>query len=173
MDALTEIRERAEEELEQQVAKHKISKVLLTAPGFGKKRVAQLMAVVVDSHRFSHKRKFWSYCGFAVKTHSSSDWIKASGGWTRKKTALTRGLNQSHNAILKEVFKGAVKTIVIDGKNPSEPLYADYLRLLDAGTKPPLAALTIARKLAAIVLAMWKRQEAYKPSEYRSEKNAS
>ena len=172
LNALTEIRQRAEEELERQVGKHKISKVLLTAPGFGKKRVAQLMAVVVDPHRFCHKRKFWSYCGFAVKTTSSSDWFKDNGDWKRKKTTLTRGLNQAHNAIMKEIFKSAAKT-VIDSKNLNEPLYSDYLRLLDQGTKPPMAQLTIARKLAATVLAMWKRQEAYKPSEYRSAKNSA
>jgi len=32
---------------------------------------------------------------------------------------------------------------------------------LEAGTKPNLAKLTIARKIAAIVLAMWKSGEEY------------
>ena len=41
------------------------------------------------------------------------------------------------------------------------PLHADYQRMLDGGTKPNLAKLTLARKVASIVLAMWKHQEVY------------
>ncbi len=33
---------------------------------------------------------------------------------------------------------------------------------LVSGTRPPLARLTIARKIAATVLAMWKNEEVYK-----------
>lgn len=42
---------------------------------------------------------------------------------------------------------------MIQRGNP-EPLYADYERLLESGTKPNLAKLTVARKIAAIVLRM-------------------
>jgi len=35
--------------------------------------------------------------------------------------------------------------------------------MLAAGTKPNLARVTLARKLAAIVLAMWKSEEVYDP----------
>jgi hypothetical protein len=40
-------------------------------------------------------------------------------------------------------------------------------RLLDAGTKPNLARLTIARRIAAAVLAMWKH-EVYDATKQRS-----
>jgi len=40
-----------------------------------------------------------------------------------------------------------------------------YERLLVNGTKPNLAKLTIARKIAAMTLAMWKRQERYAPEK--------
>jgi hypothetical protein len=36
-----------------------------------------------------------------------------------------------------------------------------YERLCDSGTRPPMARLTIARKIAATVLAMWKNEEVY------------
>ena len=35
--------------------------------------------------------------------------------------------------------------------------------MLEHGTKPPLAKLTLSRKIAAALLAMWKNQEAYNP----------
>ena len=43
----------------------------------------------------------------------------------------------------------------------------DYDRLLEKGTKPNLARLSIARKIAATVLSMWKNQEVYDPVKYR------
>ncbi len=49
-------------------------------------------------------------------------------------------------------------------QKPEHPLTQHYARLLEAGTKPPNARLTIARKIAALSLAMWKNQEAYDPA---------
>ena len=51
----------------------------------------------------------------------------------------------------------------------SELLHHDYKRLLAAGTKPNLAKLTIARKLAAIALSMWKSKEKYDPTKHRKQ----
>ena len=53
------------------------------------------------------------------------------------------------------------------------PAYDDYLRLLDAGTKPNLAKLTLARKIAAAVLRMWKDEEVYRPNRAIKEKSES
>ena len=44
-----------------------------------------------------------------------------------------------------------------------EPLWNDYVRLTETGTRPNLARLTVARKVAAAVLAMWKKKERYDP----------
>ena len=44
-----------------------------------------------------------------------------------------------------------------------DPIYARYQRLLDGGTKPTLAKLSLARTIAATVLRMWKDEEAYDP----------
>jgi predicted metal-dependent HD superfamily phosphohydrolase len=38
--------------------------------------------------------------------------------------------------------------------------------MLQSGIKPPLARLTLSRKIAAIVLAMWKHQEVYDSSRH-------
>jgi hypothetical protein len=38
-----------------------------------------------------------------------------------------------------------------------------------AGTKPNLARLTIARRIAALVLAMWKHEEVYDAAKHRSQ----
>ena len=38
---------------------------------------------------------------------------------------------------------------------------------VEAGTKPNLAKLTLARKLAATVLALWRKEEPYRPEIVR------
>ena len=64
------------------------------------------------------------------------------------------------------MFKGAALHVATQMTN--HPLHADYQRLLDAGTKPNLARLTIARRIAAAVLAMWKHEEVYDTAKQRS-----
>ena len=88
------------------------------------------------------------------------------GGWQRSQVVQTRGLNRDFNRTLKSIFKGAATT-VIDTKQ--QPLYDVYQRLLSNGTKPPLAKLTLARKLAAIALVLFKKKEKYNPA-YETEK---
>ena len=50
----------------------------------------------------------------------------------------------------------------------NRPIYRHYLVLLDGGTKPNLAKLTIARQIASIVLAVWRTKEAYDPKRLES-----
>jgi hypothetical protein len=63
--------------------------------------------------------------------------------------------------VLKYIFKGAA-TSVITQRN-KDPIYARYERLLDGGTKPTLAKLSLARMIAATVLRMWKDEKEYEP----------
>jgi len=125
------------------------------------------MAIVVTPHRFRTTRQFWSYCGFAIVMRSSADWTRKDGAWIRATVSQTRGLNPRRNPMLKDVFKGAA-TMVASSQGQKEPLHQDYQRLLESGTKPNLAKLTLARKLAATALAMWKNEEVYSPDKYRT-----
>jgi hypothetical protein len=124
------------------------------------------LAVVVTPQRFRTSRQFWAYCGLAIVMRSSSDWAQQpSGAWARSAVQQTCGLNRNHNHVAKAVFKAAATTVISQLRDG--PLYADYERLLSAGTKPNLAKLTIARKIAAMTLAMWKNKEAYEPAKHR------
>jgi transposase len=145
---------------------HPVTRILQTAPGFGPVRSAELLSIVISPYRFRTCRQFWCYCGLAIVQRSSANWIqKPNGELSRTKINQTRGLNQNFNRMAKAIFKGAVMTVLIS--MPTEPLRADYDRLVANGTKPNLARLTLARKIAATVLAMWKNQEAYDPGKYR------
>jgi hypothetical protein len=83
------------------------------------------------------------------------------GARDRQQDARTELQSQSS---AKQVFKGAATTIVT--QLSEHPLRADYQRMLDGGTKPNLAKVTLARKVASIVLAMWKHQEVYDTVKY-------
>ena len=162
-DALLPVRRAAERELVQEVHRHAISRVLQSCPGFGPIRVAEVLATVVTPERFRTRQQFWSYCGLGIVMRSSSDWVQLQdGSWQRAQQFRTRGLTRRYNHGLKAVFKGAATTVLTQYK-PDEPLRAGYQRQLDAGTKPNLAKLTLARRLAATLLVMWKQQQAYDP----------
>ena len=96
---------------------------------------------------------------------------EADGGWARALVQKTRGLSRHHNHTLKDIFKGAATTVIIQGKDG--PPYDDYRRLMEAGTKPNLAKLTLARKIAATVLRMWKSEEVYRPDHARGKTRES
>ncbi len=172
-DRLLDIKKVTEKELLAEAGKHPIAKILATAPGIGPIRVAQLLPIVVTPHRFRTRSPFWAYCGLGIVMRSSSDWVQTgSGGWVRAQVRQTRGLNRNHNSRLKDIFKGAATTVIT--RLPSDPLHEHYLRLTSAGTKPNLAKLTIARRVAAIVLRMWKDKKEYDPSKLeQQEKLAS
>jgi len=168
-ESLLELRQEVEQELVAEARKHPISKILATAPGIGPIRVAQLLPIIVSPHRFRTRSQFWAYCGLAIVMRSSSDWVQTKGsGWVRAQVQQTRGLNRNHNSRLKSIFKGAATTIIT--RLTSDPLYEHYLRLTSAGTKPNLARLTIARRVAAIVLRMWKDEKEYDTSQLKQQK---
>ena len=63
-----------------------------------------------------------------------------------------RGLNTNHNHDLKNVFKSAATHV-----STSPDALGDFYRsLLAKGMKPAMARLTLARKMAAIVLTVWR-----------------
>jgi transposase len=161
LEQLEALKDEAEVSMVKESHRHHIARILETAPGLGPIRVAQLLPVVVTPHRFRTKRQFWAYCGFGIVMRSSSDWIQDDGRWVKSRVAQTRGLNFNHNRMLKAIFKGAATTVIAHcGPNP---LRESYDRQLENGTKPNLAKLTVARQIAAIVLAMWKTEREYDP----------
>jgi transposase len=74
----------------------------------------------------------------------------------RSKATQTRGLNQSFSRRLKVAFKGAALEAL-----KTEAFKKMYERLTASGVRSEMARLTIARKLAAVALAIWKSGEAY------------
>jgi len=64
-----------------------------------------------------------------------------------------RGLDHSHNHHLKYVFKSAA----VQASTRQGPFRDFYEALVAKGMRPEMARLTLARKIAVITLAVWKK----------------
>lgn len=163
-DALVALKAKAKKALLTEARKHREWRLLKTCPGLGPIRTAELLPVVVTPYRFQSRSRFWAYCGLGIVMRSSSDWVRTqTGQWVKAPVEQTRGLNRNFNHTLKRIFKGAATTVI--GRAEDDPVYRHYERLLEGGTKPNLAKLTIARQIASIVLALWRNEEAYDPKK--------
>jgi transposase len=160
LDGLVEAHQRTDQWLREEGKQQPIVKLISTAPGIGLIRASLIVAVILSPERFRTRRQLWAYCGLGVVTYSSSDWRQHNGTWQRTRIEQTRGLNRNRNPILKNVFKAAAFT-VLQQRMSEHPLQQAYRRMLATGTKPNLAKLTVARRIAAAVLAMWKNKEKY------------
>jgi transposase len=76
-----------------------------------------------------------------------------------------RGLNQNHNHEMKEIFKSTA-TRASCGAGPFHDFYA---ALLAKGMKPEMARLTLARKIAAITLTVWKKEERFDAEQLKTQ----
>ena len=171
LDSLVPLHDQAEARLREEASHHAVIERLTTVPCIGVIRAAYIVGTVVTPHRFRSKRQFWSYCGLAVVTTSSADWTIAAGRMVRSNRLQTRGLNPNRNSTLKMVFKSAAQHVA--RLDEEHPLKQDYVQLVARGLSPQIARVTIARRLAAATLALWKREEVYDPSKrYRPPKTA-
>lgn len=162
LDFFREEKKQAEVDLLREARKHPVVRIVEAAPGFGSIRAARLVPIVVAPHRFRTKRQFWGYCGLGIMTRSSSNGVQTAGsGWIKAGVPQARGLSRQHNRFLKSMFKGAATTVIT--QRNKDPIHARYERLVDSGTKPTLAKLSLARMIAATVLRTWKDEEVYDP----------
>ena len=153
----------ARQKMLQESRQQKASKVLRQIPTLGEISVAELIGTVDTPHRFRSKRQFWTYCGFAVVRYTSSDYRFEQGELRlRRKPGPTRGLNRNYNRRLKKIFKTAAQTGSRQG--PFKPYYE---RLLKRGLSEELAQVTLARKIAAVTLNLWKKGERFDPQKLK------
>lgn len=157
LDQLQLLRREAKRAMLKESRRHVATQLLRQIPELGPVRIAQIVATVGTPHRFRSKRQFWSYIGLAVVTRSSADYRLVDDRMQKRRLAAqNRGLNRNYNHRLKSVFKAAAL-----GAVHSEAYRAYYERLVTAGIRAELARLTLARKLAATVLAVWKSGESF------------
>jgi len=153
-DALRSLRQTVRRELLGESKKHKAWKRLCQIPSIGPIRAAVLLGILQTPHRFRTKRQLWTYSGLGIEVHSSADHETVKGQLQRKKKHVEiRGLNKNCNHDLKNLFKGAA----VLASTKSGPFEKFYAALLAKGMRSEMARLTLARKIATIVLIVWKK----------------
>src|SRR6202166_262121 len=153
-DVLAALRQGTRRELLAEARKHPAMRLLRQIPAIGPIRAALLIALMQTPHRFRTKRQLWAYSGLALRTYDSGEYRFVGGQLKRSKKAVTiRGLNKNHNHDLKNIFKGAATRAAAT----AGPFQKFYEARIASGMKPPMARLTLARKIAAITLLVWKK----------------
>jgi len=158
LDVLQELRPKAKAAMIAEARRQPGWKILRSVPFLGPVRVAEILAIMATPWRFRTKRQAWPYVGLAVVTRSSADQEFTDGSLRRRKRApLTRGLNRNHHPLLKSVFKGAANAAAAQ----EGPFKEFYEACVGRGVREEMAKLTLARKIVAIVLRLWKTGEMF------------
>jgi len=166
LDSLQPLRMEARRELLGESHKHPAVKLLRQIPSIGPIRAALLVALLQTPHRFRTKRQLWAYSGFAVETHDSGEYRYVRGKPQRNRERITvRGLNDNYNKDLKNLFKGAA----ISASTSPGPLHDFYVALVAKGMRPTMARLTVARKIAAVSLTIWKKGVSFDPKRLQQQ----
>jgi transposase len=166
LDMLQHLRQQARRELLAESRKHAITGKLRQIPYLGPIRSALAVALIQTPHRFRTKRQLWAYSGLALETRISAEYRLVEGQVRRSQKMLcVRGLNKDHNHDLKGLFKGAATMASV---RPG-PFQDFYQAALAKGIKPTMARLTLARKIAAITLTLWKKGENFDAEKLKSQ----
>ncbi len=166
LDGLQALRRTLRPELLAESRKHKAAKLLRQIPCIGPIRAARLIALMQTPHRFRSKRQLWTCSGLGTETRDSGEYHYVQGQvQRRKKQVSVRGLNKDHNHDRKGLFKGAATMASV---RPG-PFQDFYQRSLAKGIKPTMARLTLARKIAAITLTLWKKGENFDAEKLKSQ----
>lgn len=162
LDVLRELHPKAKAAMMAEARRDPAWTVLHTIPFLGPVRVSLLLATLRTPWRFRTKRSLWSYCGLAVVTHSSAEYIMQDGRPRRRqRPPMTRGLNRNYNRVAKDVFKAAATA----GATRPGPLQDLYLEMIARGMREELARVTLTRKLAALTLRLWKTGVPFDPTK--------
>jgi transposase len=156
LDMLQHLRQQARHALLAESRKHTITAKLRQIPSLGPIRSALAVALIQTPNRFRTKRQLWTYSGLGLETRDSGEYQFVQGqARRRKKQVFVRGLNRDYNHDLKGLFKGAATRASVQ----PGPFQEFYQRSLAKGIQPTMARLTLARKIAAITLTLWKKGE--------------
>jgi transposase len=133
-------------------------------PGLGPVRTAHLIAILDTPHRFRTKRNLWAYAGLAVTQHESGQYEVVGGEVRRvRERVRTRGLNKNGNRRVKQLFKGAAAVACWRGA-----MKGWYEERVAGGMRQELAKVSLARKIAAVALAVWKSGETFDEKRIRT-----
>lgn len=144
LNLFLDIRLTYKDELKKHVRQFKEAKYLMSIPAIKEIQASKIIAHVADPARFRNKYKFWSYCGLVKHQRISGGRLYGS------KRAYG---NRTLKCVFKMVSHSALKS------NGALRHYYDAQR--ERGLSDSAARNAVARKIAAIVLSLWKNNQRY------------
>ena len=130
--------------------------VLQSGPYIGEMRAAQIIAIAGEPNRFRSLRAFWAYGGLGVLQRVSSEHRVENGKAVREPHA--RGIRlRAGQPLLKQVLRD----IALHASLGRGAFRAAFDRHLARGKSAAVARVALARKIAAVILAVWRSGEAY------------
>ena len=156
LDAATEQKSGALKSMVKCARRNEMYAGLRKIDGIGPIFASIFISEVGDPHRFRTRSQLYSYAGLAVTTHDSSEHKVKNGKILRKnKPSQTRGLVREYNHPLKYMLKQAT---MILSRTKWKTQYQD---ILTRTKNSNMAQLTLARKLACVMLRIAKSGERY------------
>ena len=141
--------------------------LLQSIPYIGEIRAAELIAIVGEPSRFSSVRAFWAYGGLAVVQRVSGEHHIENGRIVREQRNRGVRLAKTGQPMLKKVLRDIALYSSI-GRGEFRRIFD---RTIARGKSPSLARIALARKIAAVILAVWRSGFAYDVSILRRKKN--
>lgn len=126
--------------------------LLQTIPHIGEIRASELLAVVGHPSRFRSLRAFWSYAGLGVIQKLSAEHRVENGRIVREERPRGLRLAKAGQPILKKVLRD----IALHASIRSGYFRGVYEAHLARGKTPAVARVALARKVAAIIYAVWR-----------------
>lgn len=145
--------------IKERVAEYPESEVLMQISGVGPQVALAFICTIEDPHRFKHVRKIGSYLGLRPRIDQS--------GQTNKELRITK----AGDGDLRRLLVNSAQYI-LGPFGPDCDLRQWGLKLVDRGgsAAKKKAAIAVARKLAVLMLSLWKTNSTYDP--WRNSKDA-
>lgn len=141
-------------------AKDPVFTLLQTIPYVGEIRAATLLGVVGTSERFRARRQFWAYCGLGVIQRSSSEHRVENGEIVRQ--VRHRGIRRSRAGQF--LLKQVLSDMALHASSGHGELRLVFDRHIARGKPPAVARVALARKLASIIITVWRTGLPYESS---------
>jgi transposase len=148
---------------------HSAYALLQTIPCIGEIRSAHLLAIIADPWRFGSRRRLWAYGGLAVIQRTSSEHSIEQGKVVRNQRV--RGVSLARVGL--PSLKKVLKDIALHASYTQSPLRNLYNQYIARGQRPSIARITLARKIAAIIIAVWRTGKPFNPAKLRKRNKAS
>ena len=154
-DALRALRQEVRRELLAEAQKHEAWKLLREIPFIGPIRAALLIALMQTPHRFRTKRQLWSLQRIWDRdAQQRRAAVRPGRAAAREEAGLDSRAESQSQSRTEESFQGCCHR----GRCEARPVSESFtMRLVAKGIRPEMARLTLARKMAAITLIVWKK----------------